>query len=304
VAADPGHHSIDISEFGISEVSLTKDTPRETREIAIHDIAIRSQPSISEDRWQQIQVPSNRHIGVRGFERPSQHEFETREIAIPEIDKIAAVHLFGHVEDIKETVEQSRFQVVREIWSRKSRTRETTRTVHLSGTRGVNPRAREKSRQGRVHRHIGIRQIVNPEDKKHEHFGTPKSEIPTGGKLRRGAQLTSSRQNRGIGNLHSEIPDADLSRPSVGTRGRNQVHRHYGIRKIADPNDETSGAFEVSISREGIRTVHHRRTRGADRSNREKSRKDSAIGKSEIGESRSQKNSSSGFTKSRFATSR
>jgi hypothetical protein len=68
---------------------------------------------------------------------------------------------------------------------------ETTQTIHLEGTRGVNPRTREKYRKGKVHRHIGIWQIANPEDKKHKHFGTAKSEIPTGGKFSFGAQLTS-----------------------------------------------------------------------------------------------------------------
>jgi hypothetical protein len=60
-----------------------------------------------------------------------------------------------------------------------------------------------------------------------------------------------------------------------------RVHRHFGIRKIVNPEDETSGAFEVSKSREEIRTVHHRRTRGGDQSIREISRKEkSSIGKS------------------------
>jgi hypothetical protein len=38
---------------------------------------------------------------------------------------------------------------------------------------------------------------MNPEDKKHEHFGIVKSEILKGGKLYYGAQLTSSCQNEG-----------------------------------------------------------------------------------------------------------
>jgi hypothetical protein len=83
-----------------------------------------------------------------------------------------------------------------------------------------------------------------------------------------------------------------------------RVHRHYGIQKIVDPKDKTSEAFEVSKSRDKIRTVHHKRTRGGDQRNRKISPKESAIGISEIGESRSQKSSSSGFTKSRFVISR
>jgi hypothetical protein len=65
-----------------------------------------------------------------------------------------------------------------------------------------------------------------------------------------------------------------------------RVHRHYGIRKIMNPEDETSGAFEVSKSREEIRTVHHRRTHGGDQSIREISRKEkSSIGISGFGDS-------------------
>jgi hypothetical protein len=52
---------------------------------------------------------------------------------------------------------------------------------------------------GRVNQHIGIRCFANLEDKKHEHFGTENFEIPTEGKLYFGAQLTSSRQNKGSG---------------------------------------------------------------------------------------------------------
>jgi hypothetical protein len=135
---------------------------------------------------------------------------------------------------------------------------------------------------GRVNWHIGIRRFTNPEDKKHEHFGTENSEIPTGGKLRFGAQTDVISSKQGIENLHGENPEAALSHPSVGTRGRNRglrknpdrrVHRHYGIRKITNAEDETSGAVEVSKSREVIRTVHHRRTRGGDQSIREISRR-------------------------------
>jgi hypothetical protein len=53
-----------------------------------------------------------------------------------------------------------------------------------------------------------------------------------------------------------------------------RVHQHYGIWKIANPKDKTSGAFEVLKSREEIKTIHHRRTRGEYQSIREISRKE------------------------------
>jgi hypothetical protein len=60
-----------------------------------------------------------------------------------------------------------------------------------------------------------------------------------------------------------------------------RVHRHSGIRKIVNPEDKTSGAFEVSKSQDEIMTIHHRRTHGGDQRIRQISRKEnSSIGKS------------------------
>jgi hypothetical protein len=73
---------------------------------------------------------------------------------------------------------------------------------------------------------FGVSRILRTRNTSTSELRSPKSRQEV--KLRCGAQLTSSHQNRGIGNLHSEIPDADLSRPSVGTRGRDR-----GFRKIS-----------------------------------------------------------------------
>ena len=99
-------HHFGISEFGISEVLLTKghDTP-----------------------WRNSQNPEN----------------------------ITAVHSFRHVAEIEETVDILATGVSsrQRIWSRKSRNRETTRTIHLKGTSGNKLGLRGKSRKERA---IGI----------------------------------------------------------------------------------------------------------------------------------------------------
>jgi hypothetical protein len=65
----------------------------------------RLQPSISEDRWQQINASSYRHFGVRGFLSPLQQDLATREIAIHEIPiRSQPSILAGHVADIEATI--------------------------------------------------------------------------------------------------------------------------------------------------------------------------------------------------------
>jgi hypothetical protein len=130
--------------------------------------------------------------------------------------------------------------------------------------RGVTPRTRKSPEKERAHRHIGIRRFANLEDKKLKHFKTPKSEIPTGGKLRGGAQLTSTHQNRGIGNLHSELPEADLSHPSVEDACRRskpsgkvpigQRHRKIGDRGIEESKNLDIRTREIPIRDISIRS--------------------------------------------------
>jgi len=63
-----------------------------------------------------------------------------------------------------------------------------------------------------------------------------------------------------------------------------KFHRHTKVRRFTDPEDEMSGAFEIAKSREEIRTVHHRKMCGGDRSNREISLKENSLtGNSAIG---------------------
>jgi hypothetical protein len=54
----------------------------------------------------------------------------------------------------------------------------------------------------KVHRLIGVRRFMNPEDKKHAHFGNAKSEIPTRWKAPLWGQLTSFHH---IGGRESEL---------------------------------------------------------------------------------------------------
>jgi hypothetical protein len=64
VAAD---QRIIISAFRSSGFSKSIATDLATREIAIHDIAIQSQPSVCQDTWRASQRPSAfRHSGFQG----------------------------------------------------------------------------------------------------------------------------------------------------------------------------------------------------------------------------------------------
>jgi hypothetical protein len=87
----------------------------------------------------------------------------------------------------------------------------------------------------------------------------------------RGFKLTENFCHRGIRN--SEIVRLDQGRPSAGTRGRDR--EPVGISEIEGTRCRSISASEVAKSREVIRTVHHRRTRGGDQSIREISRKKS-----------------------------
>jgi hypothetical protein len=119
--------------------------------------------------------------------------------------------------------------------------------------------------------------------------------------------------NRGIGSVHSEIPDADLSHPSV-----QDVWQRLMLSKNF-PKTESIGITGFGKSRIlETRSPEHIKSRIREERSRPsicwdvwrrsaqsgKSRKEHAISKSEIGESRSQKNSSSELAKSQFAISR
>jgi hypothetical protein len=68
-----------------------------------------------------------------------------------------------------------------------------------------------------------------------------------------------------------------------------RVHRgdawRPGFESFTDLEDETSETFKIAKSREEIRTVHHRRTRGGDRSIRKfPERKSHQSGNRELGD--------------------
>jgi hypothetical protein len=67
------------------------------------------EPSISEDRWQQINASSHRHSGFQVVKEIWHRNSRNRDTRYS--DKISAVHLTGHVANIEQTVGVSAFGV-------------------------------------------------------------------------------------------------------------------------------------------------------------------------------------------------
>jgi hypothetical protein len=104
---------------------------------------------------------AHRHFGVRGFKLSKKLDIATREIPIREIPiRSQPSILAGHVADIEATIGIRGFTLT-EVWIIASR--DIPRT-HL-WTRGANPATRKKSRRGKRHRQIGIREIGKPENR-------------------------------------------------------------------------------------------------------------------------------------------
>jgi hypothetical protein len=184
-----------------------------------------------------------------------------------------SVHLTGYVANIEQTVGVSAFRASsfqRNGALQVAISRGGIRTVHLSRTCGVNPGTWEKLQQGKGHRHIGIRQIMNPEDKDLVHFETAKFEIPTGGTLhlRGPADVISSNESIGASAFRRswrrdvwvisirEIAKRDHDRPFVGTRGRDQRNRECPERTAPLENQRSGNR--------GVRNTCHQNSRNPD----------------------------------------
>ena len=121
------HRKIGNRELDERKNLLSKNSDTQNREIPK-----RLQPSISEDRWQQINASSYRHFGVQGFLSPLQQDLATHEIAIREIPIRSQLSILdGHVADIEATIGIQGFTLT-EVWIIASRDIPRTHQVRPS----------------------------------------------------------------------------------------------------------------------------------------------------------------------------